>query len=230
MRVRLRFSKTGKVRWTSHRDVARMWERAFRRAGLPLAYTQGFTPRPRISFGLALPTGAESGAEYLDVDLADATGVDVAALPGRLSPTLPVGVEVLAAAVVEDRADSLQHEVTSCTWVVEVDGAGPEELRALVDTALAAPALVITRERKGQTSYDDVRPSILSCRVEGTSLECELAAHPRTLRPSELLRALGPHLQEARVRRTYQWMERDGARREILPLDATAPHVRARAS
>ncbi|MGH9152349.1 MAG: TIGR03936 family radical SAM-associated protein, partial [Acidimicrobiales bacterium] len=70
MRLRFRFSKLGKVRWTSHRDVARMWERAFRRVELRLAYTQGFSPRPRVSFGLALPTGAESVAEYLDVEVA----------------------------------------------------------------------------------------------------------------------------------------------------------------
>jgi radical SAM-linked protein len=67
MRVRLRFAKVGKVRWTSHRDVARMWERALRRIRLPLAYTQGFSPRPKVSFGLALSTGHESVAEYLDI-------------------------------------------------------------------------------------------------------------------------------------------------------------------
>ena len=92
MRVRLRFSKLGKVRWTSHRDVARMWERAFRRISLPLAYTQGFSPRPRVSFGLALPTGAESVAEYLDVDLDDAVVTD--GLAESLTAALPVGVDV----------------------------------------------------------------------------------------------------------------------------------------
>ena len=71
-RVRIRFAKLGKIRWTSHRDVARMWERAFRRVELPLAYSAGFSPRPKVSFGLALPTGHESVAEYLDVELADA--------------------------------------------------------------------------------------------------------------------------------------------------------------
>ena len=63
-RVRIRFAKLGKIRWTSHRDVARMWERAFRRVQLPVAYSAGFSPRPRVSFGLALPTGYESVAEY----------------------------------------------------------------------------------------------------------------------------------------------------------------------
>ena len=71
MRIRVRFTKLGRVRWTSHRDVARMWERALRRAQVPIAYTAGFTPRPQLSFGLALPTGCESLAEYLDVALTD---------------------------------------------------------------------------------------------------------------------------------------------------------------
>ena len=68
-RVRFRFSKVGKVRFTSHRDVARLWERALRRAELPVALTEGFSPRPKVHFGLALPTGYESDGEYLDVDL-----------------------------------------------------------------------------------------------------------------------------------------------------------------
>src|SRR5207253_6067075 len=90
-RVRVRFAKLGKVRWTSHRDVARMWERAFRRVQLPLAWTGGFSPRPKLSFGLALPTGAESLAEYLDLELAPDAVVDLDDLPARLSPALPAG-------------------------------------------------------------------------------------------------------------------------------------------
>ncbi len=66
LRVRLRFSKMGKIRFTSHRDVARMWERALRRSRLPVALSQGFSPHPLLSFGLALPTGCESQGEYLD--------------------------------------------------------------------------------------------------------------------------------------------------------------------
>src|SRR5439155_18331723 len=93
MHIRVRFQKLGKVRWTSHRDVARMWERACRRVRVPLAYTRGFSPRPKLSFGLALPTGAESLAEYLDMDLVDeaSVDVDVDSLADLFSPALPVG-------------------------------------------------------------------------------------------------------------------------------------------
>src|SRR5580765_4058519 len=89
-RYRIRFSKLGKIRFTSHRDVARMWERALRRATLPVAYTEGFSPHPKLSFGLALSTGHESLGEYLDIDMA--TPVAVEELPARLDPCLPIGL------------------------------------------------------------------------------------------------------------------------------------------
>ena len=83
MKIRARFTKVGRVRWTSHRDVARMWERALRRARMPVSYTAGFTPRPQLSFGLALPTGCESRGEYLDLRLgpAEPGDIPVAQLP-----------------------------------------------------------------------------------------------------------------------------------------------------
>src|SRR5581483_2294335 len=121
-RVRFRFTKLGKVRWTSHRDVARMWERALRRAQLSVTYTGGFSPRPKVSFGLALPTGAESVCEYLDVEFEhDLDELDVVSLPARLTPALPVGIDVTAAAVIDDRAESLQQAVTSCRWEVAIN-------------------------------------------------------------------------------------------------------------
>src|SRR3954463_15622797 len=89
MRYRIRFSKMGKVRFTSHRDVARIWERALRKAAVPVAYSEGFSPRPKLSFGLALSTGHESLGEYLDVESTGALDTD--ALSARLDPCLPVG-------------------------------------------------------------------------------------------------------------------------------------------
>ena len=121
MRLRIRYSKKGKVRFISHRDVARIWERALRRVGVSVAYSQGFSPRPKLSFGLALSTGHESEAEFLDLELSDedgdwtaVRGVDLAA---RLTAALPVGLDVVAVAPVE-KGDSLQQAVTSCTWAI----------------------------------------------------------------------------------------------------------------
>jgi radical SAM-linked protein len=242
VRVRFRFVKLGKVRWTSHRDVARMWERALRRAQLPVVSTGGFTPRPKISFGLALPTGHESVAEYLDVEFAR-DDLDVPSLPARLSPALPVGIDVTAAEAITGAGGSLQEQVTSCTWWLEVTGAPRDEVRDLVEGALAAQSLIITRQRKGSDVIDDVRPSIIAVDVHepvdcgtdghapGAVLVAELATHPRSLRPAEFLLALSPELHEGHVRRIYQWSTRDGARWEPIPLDATnAPHAKARAS
>ncbi|HEX6477035.1 MAG TPA: TIGR03936 family radical SAM-associated protein [Acidimicrobiales bacterium] len=238
MRLRIRFAKTGKVRWTSHRDVARMWERALRRVRIPVAYTEGFSPRPRVSFGLALPTGHESVAEYLDVELAGPhDGRDeLSTLPVVLSEALPEGVDVITAAVLDGRVPSLQHDVTSCTWEVEVVGVRPVRMAGLVEDALGANQLLVTRERKGRQVTDDLRPAIVSLgvledRQAGTLLGTELATHPRGVRPHELLQALGPGLELGRVRRTHQWIERDGARWEPLPPGAThAPHAWGRAS
>jgi len=226
MRVRLRYTKAGKVRWTSHRDLARMFERAFRRTELPVAYSGGFAPRPKVSFGLALPTGAESEAEYLDLELVEGATVDLTALPVRLSDALPVGVDVGAAAAIDDRAPSLQQSVSSCVWRLGISGAGHDELCEKVAGVIAAPSLVITRERKGNVVTDDIRPGILALRVvEGVEVECELATQPRAVRPAELVRAIDPGLEQAWVRRTNQWIERDGARG--VPLHATdAQHVR----
>jgi radical SAM-linked protein len=228
-RIRIRFAKLGKIRWTSHRDTARMWERAFRRVALPLAYTQGFSPRPKVSFGLALPTGYESVAEYLDIEVCGP--VDVAALPSALSAALPVGVTATAAAPIEDRAPSLQEDVSSCTWACAVAGS---DVATRVDDILRATELVVTRQRKGTDVTDDIRPAILSVNLlddtpDGVALECDLATKPRSLRPSELVAALGPGFEATRVQRLHQWIQRDGARFE--PLAAPdAPHALERAS
>jgi radical SAM-linked protein len=236
VRLRIRFAKSGKVRWTSHRDVARMWERALRRARLGVAYTGGFSPRPRLSFGLALPTGHESVAEYLDVELDRQDELDTASLPVLLGGALPDGVDVLAAAVLEEKGPSLQHDVTSCSWEVEVLGLSPGELDGLVQKAVGADSLPVTRERKGREVTDDLRPAIITLgvlepRPAGSLLGAELATHPRGVRPLELLQACRPGLEAGLVRRTHQWIERDGARWEPLSPGAThAPHALERAS
>lgn len=253
MRVRLRYSRVGKVRWTSALDVARIWERALRRVGLPLAYTAGFSPRPKIAFGLALPTGHESTAEFVDLDLDDtritdgiAGGSAVSALPPALSAALPAGFDVTAAAHVEDREQSLQHQVTSCRWEIEAVGVTPTELEELITVALSAESLVVTRIRKGREVVDDIRPSINHlaplpahaaqiATASGALLEAELfttlPGQPRSVRPTELLRGLKPDLEIGLVRRTHQWIERDGARQEPLEAATNAPHeAEARAS
>jgi radical SAM-linked protein len=227
MKVRVRFTKVGKIRWTSHRDVARMWERALRRAKVAVAYSEGFSPRPRISFGLALPTGAESLAEYLDVELTEPRPAweDLAS---RLSAGLPSGLDVTAVCALEAGAPSLQHDVECCRWEITVPAAIGNASE--VEKFLTSPTVVVTRQRKGQEVTDDIRPVVRSLQIDqsGTSqlLAAELATGSRGLRPSELLDALGMDISEARMVRSHQWIQRDGVRREPIPAPDAPPAQR----
>jgi radical SAM-linked protein len=243
--VRIRFSKHGKVRFISHRDVARAFERAFRIEELPLAFTEGFSPRPKVSFGLALSVGHESDAEYLDVELTEP--VDADALPQRLTPVLPEGMPATGAVRLIERAPALQESITEVQYrVATVDGRGqpvPQHvLDAAASGALASDALMVTRVRKGKESVDDLRPVLRSLEVRHDGdepvFDLTLLTQPRGARPREVLDALdrftgaggGVGLTEHRVTRTSQWIERGGARLEPLAADAFAPVFETSAS
>jgi radical SAM-linked protein len=238
VRLRICFDKHGKIRFTSHRDVARIWERTLRRTGMPVAYSEGFSPRPRLSFGLALSTGHESNAEYLDVEL-DPTrlvGVDMDALADELSAHLPVGMTVRGLRMIDRSTPSLQQAVTSCTWQIDVADTDAETVARAVARALAADTLIVTRERKGKQVTDDLRPLVLSLDVigpiEGENSEthrslrgtvrliAELGTQPRAVRVSELLAALDPPLRERRVQRLHQWIMNDEHSQPSEPLSA----------
>ena len=246
MRLRLRFTKRGKIRFTSHRDTARVWERTVRRAQLPIAYSQGFSPHAKLSFGLALSTGFESDAEYLDIELdpARADQVDVDALPTVLSALLPEGMAASAVAVLPPGSPSLQQIVTSCEYLIDLavdEFVAPmtmaqldERVALAVARVGASDSVIVTRERKGVVGTDDIRPAILALEYQGPSgpsrsgkqgpmggmvrLRAELAAQPKAVRPSELLAAIAIDAV-ARVRRTHQWIELEGLRSEPLRAD-----------
>jgi radical SAM-linked protein len=218
--VRLQYTKVGKVRWIGHRDVARSLERAFRIVQLPLAFTEGFSPHPKVSFGLALSTGHESEGEYLDLVLAE--DIDIDAMLAPLTEALPEGMAVVGAARLEDRAPALQEAVTVVSWQVEI--APCSDVADRITAGLAATELPTARRRKGRDITEDVRPVIRSLTLrDDTTVEMELNTQPRSAKPGEILTAIGG-LSEVRALRTHQWIERDGAR--LHPLDAdTRPHA-----
>lgn len=232
--VRLRFAKRGKVRFISHRDVARAFERAFRVEQLPLAFTAGFVPRPKVSFGLALSVGHESDAEYLDVELAEA--VDLGPWPDTLSAALPEGITVTGVVALTERAPALQEAVTAVEYRVGVAGADRSEVSGAVEQALSRPTLETTRTRKGREVVEDVRPALRGITIVGdddddrVAVDLELSTQPRGTRPTEILAAVGEHLTAERVLRTHQWIERGGARLEPLEADARMRVPEARAS
>jgi hypothetical protein len=156
-----------------------------------------------------------------------------------------------AVEALEPGVESLQQTVTSCTWHMEIGGVGPAAVSQTVDEALAAAELPLTRERKGRTVTDDVRPAIVAAHVlgpagghggsggsggSGTLIEVELATQPRALRPAELITAITPPEAPwpvAGVTRIHQWTRAGGARREVIPLPPAAtlaPHAEVRAS
>lgn len=228
--VRLRFTKQGKIRFTSHRDVARLFERAIRRLRLPISYSEGFSPRPRIAFGLALSVAHESDAEYLDIDLV--TPIDLEDLPSRLCAALPDGLTVVAAEHIEPGSASLQEAISSCRWLIEVLDASPSDVTAAVSALLDADELPLERQRKGKTTVVDVRPCVLELEVlgptnDGVQLAAMLSNESVSLRPSEFIGALSTvatrTLREGRVRRTHQFTTIDGLRSEPIAAPDSSP-------
>src|SRR5918997_5067410 len=120
-RIRIRYAKRGPLRFTSHRDFARAFERALRRAGVPIAFSQGFTPHPKISYASAAPTGVASEAEYLEIGLRERVDVDLLAraLDAALSPGLDVldAVEAPLAG-----GGSLADRIDAGSWTIELPG------------------------------------------------------------------------------------------------------------
>jgi len=229
--MRIRFSKRGPVRFISHRDVARAFERAFRVAALPVAFTLGFSPRPKVSFGPALAVGYESEAEYLDVECTDEVSTDDVA--AAVNPALPEGMAVTGIAPLADRAPALQEAITSLAYRVTLDPVADDVLSGAVAAFLARHELPIEVTRKGERSVEDIRPSVLLLTLavgDAPTLELEVATKPRTLRVADVVAGLrtlqdedAATLVEHRVVRTHQWIERGGARREPLDVDRRSP-------
>ncbi|HEX3648217.1 MAG TPA: TIGR03936 family radical SAM-associated protein, partial [Pseudonocardiaceae bacterium] len=140
----MRYAKRGKLRFTSHRDVARAFERALRRAEVPMAFSQGFSPHPKVSWVGASPTGAASEAEYVEIQVVDK--VDPEALRAALDAALPPGLDVVEAVVAA--GGSLPERIDGSRWRIELPGVGAAELEPAVAALLAAGAVEVERLTK----------------------------------------------------------------------------------
>ena len=163
-RLRLRFTKRGRLRFTSHRDFQRAFERAVRRAGVPVAYSAGFHPHPRISYAGAAPTGAASEAEYLEIALS--ARVDPERLRVALDAALPPGLVVVEA--VESAGGALADRLVASQWVLELPGVTPEEASRAVQTFLAADSVEVTRLTKNGNRTFDARSAVVRLTVADT--------------------------------------------------------------
>ncbi|AGL15029.1 TIGR03936 family radical SAM-associated protein [Actinoplanes sp. N902-109] len=157
-RIRLRYAKRGPLRFTSHRDFARAFERALRRAGAPIAFSQGFTPHPKISYASAAPTGVGSEAEYLEIGLQ--APVDPAQLRAALDAALSPGLDVLDAVVApEGGGGSLADRIDASRWLIELPMIEPEIARQAVEAFLAADEVLVERMTKqGKRTFDARNP------------------------------------------------------------------------
>lgn len=202
-RYRIRFGKSGMLRYTSHLDVARVWERVFRRAGLPVVYSQGFNPRPKIHLAAALPLGYASIAEVLDVWL-DQTLDDLSKVIGTLAQASPPGLEIYDIRAVDGRAPALQTVTEAATYEVEVgESLDPDSLRERIKSLLAQDS--IWRERRDKRY--DLRPLIYKLTVlpdDPRKIEMKLALAPQagTGRADEVIEALGLDSSAAWIVRT----------------------------
>ncbi|MEP6597963.1 MAG: TIGR03936 family radical SAM-associated protein [Actinomycetota bacterium] len=156
-RVRLRYAKRGRLRFTSHRDFARAFERALRRAEIPMAYSAGFTPHPKISYVGATPTGVASEAEYLEIGLA--TELDLQVLRAGLNRAMPDGLDILEAVLAGP--GSLAERMQASTWRIELD-LGVDAVQDALTAFLAAGVVTVERLTKDGRRMIDARGAVLS--------------------------------------------------------------------
>ena len=160
-RLRLRYAKRGRLRFSSTRDFQRALERALRRADVPMAFTAGFHPHPRISYANAAPTGTASEAEYVEIAVNER--VDPEAVRVALDEALPLGLDVLE--VVEARPGSLADRLEASDWVIAVPRVDAEELQRAVDAYLAVDRAEATRTFKTGPRTFDTRSAVVDMRV-----------------------------------------------------------------
>ena len=200
MKIRITFAKQGALRYIGHLDLHKMWERTARRAELPLAYSQGFHPQPKIQLASALPLGYSSRCEVLDMKLN--AELELAELPGRIQAAVPTGLHILAVDAVDDGAPALQTQVESAEYEVTLlDEVDEVELTRSLSAVMEAESL--PRERRGK-SYD-LRPLIeeITYQPEKKMLFMRLSAREAaTGRPDEVLSALNIPLESTRIERT----------------------------
>ena len=190
-RLRVRYAKRGRLRFTSHRDFSRAFERAVFRARIPMAYSSGFNPHPRISYAGAAPTGSASEAEYLEIALADV--LVPAEVHTLLDEALPDGLDVIA--VVESPGGSLADRLEASRWRIDIDGA-PEVVEAAVAAFLAADEILVERMTKKGLREFDARGAVVALSVttsgydDRSALDLVLRHGVPSVRPDDVLTAL----------------------------------------
>lgn len=193
-RMRLRYAKRGRLRFTSHRDFSRAFERAVVRARIPVAYSSGFNPHPRISYAGAAPTGSASEAEYLEIGLA--SEVDPQAIETALDAALPPGLDVLD--VVVSSGGSLAEHLVASHWRLTLPDVPPSRAERAVSHFLATGEVTVQRMTKKGVREFDCRAAVVSLTSHGSDdsggecaiLDLVLRHGTPSVRPDDILAGL----------------------------------------
>lgn len=159
-KLRIRYAKRGRLRFASHRDLARTLERALRRARVPMAFSAGFSPHPKISYIGAAPTGSASEAEYVEIGLAVAC--DPEAVRAALDASLPDEIAILECVEAAEGTGSLADRIDTSVWRVELPGVEFKDLQAAVDAFLASDVVTVAKRTKNGLKDVDARASVAS--------------------------------------------------------------------
>ncbi len=195
---RLLFSKTGDAIWMSHLDLMRLFQRAFKRAGLPLTHTKGFNPRPSVSIALPLSVGVESQCELLDFDL-EGEKISCKEIMERLNKALVCGVEVLRC--YDDGRKLKELTLLSCAVMLEYDGGVPAGAEDALTKLFASSSLPVEKQGKNGITQQDIVPMIRRLqvhRIDPNMLELQalIRCQNPSLNPAQLVAAIERYMPE----------------------------------
>ena len=211
-RLRVTFGKGNSIKYISHLDLHATWERAFRRARIPLTYSLGFNPQAKIQLAAALPVGYTGSREVMDIFLDPPLTAEV--LEEKITLVLPAGLTLHAIEEVDLKAPSLQASLTQAEYVVLLENPGltAAEIQYRVVQFLEAGTWDQQRERKGRVETIDLRPLVLSLGVENEPLALRMwvaAGQTANVRPDTVLEALGIPPLGQQIKRTKLSFEFD---------------------
>ena len=195
---RILFEKSGSAVWMSHLDLMRLFQRAFKRADLPLKHTQGYNPRPSVSIALPLSVGIDSVCELLDFEL-DGASVSCDEITERLNRSLITGVRVHK--TYQDGRKLRDLALLDCKVTLEYDGGVPENADAAIAALFERESVVVTKKTKNGMQDQDIIPMIRKLEVNRCDdhtivLEARICCQNPTLNPAQLVAAIDLYLPE----------------------------------
>lgn len=232
MKVRLKFTKGNEVKYISHLDLTRVFQRAIRRTGIPISYSSGFNPHQEISFGAPLSLGITSNAEYVDLRLDEP--MEIPEIIRRLNGSLPEGIRILDGTVLGENAKSAMSAVTHAKYSIsmEIENIAPDALEKCIQAFASQEHIIVAKEqpkKNFQLKEIDIRPMIVDMKFSGTEggmhvIECLLLSGSRAnLNPELLIKAFreftGYNIAKIRINREEVYALKDGRLADMLEYE-----------